>query len=390
MNIINRNNNDLFGEIGGRIFLKILLGRLLSLFRINSHKYFCISMGGKSYGCNIKSIADCIKIVDPKATIIWAFTPQLYNQLKMKNSVKLMSWSYYRHLVSSHYILSNMRLRLQYFPIKQKGQIYLQTWHGTPMKFIENDAKNLHEVYVEVAKADSKKIDAIVSGSEFMTKLFKDSFWYNGQVFETGTPRNDIFFKDNSLLQRKIKSTLNIPQTGKIVLYAPSFRTNLSFNAYSIDVHMIKEILENKTKEQWYIVTRMHPHLLREEFAKEIVTRFPNCINATSYPDMQELLSVADILITDFSSSMFDFMYTGRPCFLYVSDIKDYDRGFYFIWNELPFPLSENNEELKKNILNFDAHTYKTQIELFKDKIGSKETGNASIQAAQLLISLSK
>ena len=102
---------------------------------------------------------------------------------------------------------------------------------------------------------------------------------------------------------------------------------------------------------------------------------------------MQELLSVADMLITDYSSSMFDFAMQGRPCLLYATDANAYDRGFYFDLNELPFPLTENQEQLLTTIEHFDTEAYTSQLNaFFTERVGLKEDGHAAEALAEWMV----
>ena len=103
-------------------------------------------------------------------------------------------------------------------------------------------------------------------------------------------------------------------------------------------------------------------------------------IDASSYPDMQELLCAADVLITDYSSSMWDMSLTGKPCFIYATDIADYqqERDFYTPINEWPFPIAQNNQELASVIQNFDEQKYAADVQHHHDALGSCETGHAS------------
>ena len=315
MSIYKKFTTKLFGEVGGRIMLKVLLGRLLSFFHTDSHKYFCISMVGNSYGCNVKALADYIQEVDPDAIVIWAFSPIMHNQLQLSNSVIIYSWSYYYHLVSSRFILSNSRIPLSLFPYKSSKQRYLQMWHGTALKRIEKDAgSSLSEAYKDLAITDSKKIDFFISGSHFMTKIYREAFWYEGSIYEVGTPRNDLFFHDNPDIICKVRQVFKLAPHEKVVLYAPTFRSDYSIESYNIDVERIVAALQKKWGGTWRFLIRLHPNLLSCNYYDKIHGRIPDATDASSYPDMQELLYSCDILLTDYSASMFDFMYSCSVC----------------------------------------------------------------------------
>lgn len=365
----------------------------LKLFRkwypLEEKKFFCISMNGNSYGCNIKPLSDYIEKIDADNKVVWAFSSVVYDSFSEKlkgKSVRVGSFSYYKELYTSKFVISNQRLVKSYYPIKRTGQVYLQTWHGTALKQIEADIPDVDETYHKLVQPDSDKIDIFISGSKFMTNIYKKSFWYTGEVYETGTPRNDMFFANHPEFVEKVRKALNIGQDEKIILYAPTFRNNTdSLTCYDIDSEMLQYSISEKFGGIWRFIIRLHPGLLNKNNAKRIKKMYPNASDVSSYPDMQELLYASDILITDYSSSMFDFMYTMRPCFLYVKDKKNYDRGFYMNVDELPFPKIESNQYLEDIIKTYNSKEYKQSIKMFLDKIGSVEDGHATERCYRLL-----
>ena len=108
-------------------------------------------------------------------------------------------------------------------------------------------------------------------------------------------------------------------------------------------------------------------------------------INATSYSVMQELLVACDVLISDYSSCMFDFVTTGKPCFMYASDAAQYkeEHDFYFNIYELPFPLAENNDEMEDRILKFDETVYEDNLQKLFHQVGLCENGAACKQVVE-------
>lgn len=384
-------------HLGLKRKLSILRRKLIFLFLqtfekylpIQERKFFCISMHGKSYGCNIKPLSDLISNVNKSNKVVWAFSPVVYKKFAKKHSgksVKLHSFSYYYELFTSKYILSNTRLTVDFFPVKREGQVYLQTWHGTALKRIEADMSNAN-TYYKIVKPDSEKIDLFIAGSKFMRQIYEKSFWYGGKVYETGTPRNDIFFGKHPDVIKKVKSMLGISDNEKIILYAPTFRTNIdSFSCYDLDSIQFVQQVQKKWGGQWKFAIRLHPNLLTNENIRRMNALYPGAINASAYPDMQELLYATDILITDYSSSMFDFMYTMRPCFLYVKDKNEYDRGFYMDISDLPFPSIKENSEIAECVSNVNTQQYKEGVRDFLTQIGSVEDGNATRNCYELLM----
>lgn len=189
-------------------------------------------------------------------------------------------------------------------------------------------------------------------------------------------PRCDILFNQDKALIYKLKTNLGIPTDVKLLLYAPTFRKDYSLDAYDIDFNRLKTTLEKNAN--WKILIKLHPHLLN--LSKELVEKYDDVIDVTNYDDIQELLLISDLLITDYSSLMFDYLITERPCFIYASDLNDYlktDRNIYFDITKLPFPLCQSNNELCQTINEFNNSEYTTAIRHFNQQIGSFEDGNA-------------
>ena len=178
---------------------------------------------------------------------------------------------------------------------------------------------------------------------------------------------------------RRVRNTYSIPESDRIILYAPTFRADHSIEPYRISWNKVIPELEKTFKGSGItVLVRLHPVLIGKVDTSSLLC-CRNVIDATSYHDMQELMCVASMLITDYSSSMFDFGMLGKPCFLYATDIEKYNRGYYFRFDEMPFPLGRNEDELLENIRNFDPEEYGRDIErFFDDKIGMVENGTSS------------
>ena len=366
---------------------------LLTLFKRTSPvQFFCIGMNGNSFGCSVKAFYDFARERLGDEKFVWAFGPSIYDKIYLKRKVKLYTIEYYMSLLKSKVIVSDQRFTKELLPYKRKSQVYIQFWHGTALKKIEADIPNLSKRYKKRSIWDSSKIDLFFSGSTYMTNLYKTVFWYNGPVFETGTPRNDIFFHDCDVLKKNIHSALGIPLGKKIALYAPTFRDNLSVQCYKFDSELFINLLQKKFGGEWVLVIKLHPNLLNKKgVLKQIQKMFPQAINASTYVDMQELLAVTDCLMTDYSSTMFDFAYSNKPCFLFSPDMETYDRGYYTeIRDKIPFDVFFDSESMCNVIQSFDENLYKEKIKQFFSFIGDKETGNASEKVYNQLQSLLK
>ncbi|MDR7000611.1 CDP-glycerol glycerophosphotransferase family protein [Neobacillus niacini] len=362
-------------------YLALAVMYLFNCFPIKKNKIFLYSYYGSQYGCNPKYITEYIlrNYSNNMFDIVWAFnTMQNKEQLNGFRKVKTMSLRYFYELCTSKVVITNFRTTDLY--IKRKHQYYIQTWHSSlRLKKIEQDALNsLPTEYISMAKKDSLKCDLLLSGCEFSTRIFERAFWYKGKIFEHGTPRNDVLFSRNSYLREKVFSELKIKSNKKIVLYAPTFRKDNRLDVYNLNYSEALEKLKSKFKGEWIFLVRLHPHLLSKSY--ELVMG-DDVIDVTAYDDIQELLSITDVLITDYSSLMFDFLITKRPCFLYIPDIKEYeknDRDLYFEIKELPFLSSVNNLELLFQIEHFNEKEYQQFLNRFLKSVGSFEKGNAS------------
>nr|WP_039812327.1 CDP-glycerol glycerophosphotransferase family protein [Jeotgalibacillus malaysiensis] len=364
------------------VAIKLVL-YVLRLYPIKQNRIFFMSYYGQQYGGNPKYISDYFIKNDrfQRFDLVWGVskTTEFILPPRIKK-VRLFSFKTLRMLATSKVIITNYRLP-DYF-IKREGQHYIQTWHSSlRLKKVEKDAEAaLPASYVKMAKRDSKHTDLILSGSRFSTETIRRAFWYKGDILESGMPRNDMLLQQNELKKKEIKLQIGASNEAKLLLYAPTFRKTFKAEDYKLDYSMIQHIMEQKTGDKWTILVRLHPHLIQH--SKDILSG-KDVIDATAYPDIQELLAVADICITDYSSLMFDYMITKKPCFLFVPDLETYkkdDRGLYFTPEELPFPIFKKAEDLLGLLQEFDQNQYRKKVQQFTDSVGSYDDGTAARQ----------
>lgn len=359
----------------------LILIRIFNQFPIKRNKIFLYSYYGSQYGCNPKYITNYILENYPPGQfdIVWALNDtQSRSEVEQIRWVKNMSFKYFYELCTSKVIITNYRTTDLF--VKREDQYYIQTWHSSlRLKHIEKDAADtLPTGYVEMAKQDSMKCDLLLSGCKYSTAIFKRSFWYTGEIFEHGTPRNDLFFKENLGKRESILEKLGISSDTRILLYAPTFRTGNHTTAYNINYEKLIETLRANFGGEWMIVIKLHPHLLSEA---EQMSYGKNVINVTAYDDVQELMYISDVLISDYSSLIFDYSITGKPCFLYIPDVQEYiksERKLYFDIMELPFISATTNDDLFEEIAQFNMEDYQNKLNDFSHNIGSYEEGKAS------------
>lgn len=379
-----------------KIIVKLNLINILSIpmyicriFKINNKKIVFVNFSGKGFGDSPKYICNELLKNNDGYDIIWVVKNKKNENFPHKiRTVKIYSLKYFYDLATAKVWVNNSRFPL--FVKKRKNQYYIQTWHGgLALKKIEYDAEEkLSEYYKKVMKKDNRQIDLMVSNSSFCTKMYRNGFKYYGEILECGSPRNDILINAKKSISEKVKQKYNI-KNEKIILYAPTFRKDYSKNPYDIDFINLEKKLKIKTNKKWKILIKLHPRIA--DISQKFITA-NNVINASEYDDIQELIIACDLLITDYSSTMFEAMIANKPVILYANDISDYneERGMYFNFNELPFPLSENNKELDSIIENFNEKEIDDNYLLFKEKIGLHENGHASEEVCKRILEIIK
>lgn len=376
-----------------RKYIYYFLFTLCRVFPVKKHKIIINSFYGSDFGDNGKYIVDELINANTDYLILWVLNEQYYKKHSLPEAVKPVKYKslqYIYHMATSRIWIDNCRILTDV--LKRKNQIYIQMWHGTlPLKKIEADAptESLSSRYITKAKRDSQLADFIISNSSFFSTLYKNSFWYKGEIKNIGYPKNDLLFNNTDIYKVKIKDHFALASDAKIILYAPTFRKDLSLTAYNIDVSNLLNTLTTSTSDKWVFITRMHPNLknisLKELFNSEV-------IDATTYPDLQELILGSDMLITDYSSCMFDAALAQKPTFIYASDIHHYsdERGFYFKLEELPFSIAKNTPQLIKNIQMFDIEQYEKKLSIFTKDIGFYDDGQATKRFHNFLNSILK
>ena len=343
---------------------------------------FC-SAGGRGFGDNPKAVALALMELHPGLDLVW-LTKNM--NIELPEGVRACPYGTPQavmELSTAKVWVNDSRGGAKY---KRKGQRYLQTWHGFALKHIERAAKNLPAHYVQQCKQDSAQIDLLVSNSEFMTRVYREDFWYDGEIAPYGSPRNDVFFRDTGAGE-KVKQFFGLLSEQKLLLYAPTFRDDGSKDCYAIDPQAALAACEARFGGQWSALLRLHPNAAA--LSKGL---FPydgeRVIDATAYPDMQELMLACDLLITDYSSSMFDFALGGKPCIQFATDIEVYQkgRGFYFPLDQLPFPWAHRNEELVGILTDFDEEVQRRRWTEFASKQGFCEDGHASERCARWIL----
>lgn len=252
-----------------------------------------------------------------------------------------------RQLRCSRYLVNNNNF--PFFFRKSPGQIYLQTWHGTPLKRIGDDVPraNLSLPYRQLMRREAQYWDYLLAQNDYASEVLPRAFGFSGKVLNVGYPRNDALVGRDAVARRlSVRNQLGFEPYHFVVLYAPTWRDN-HFDARGyrrvshIDPARILEVIGGNGR----IVLRGHHNTVRGASGRQ-----RGVVDATNHPDINDLLLAADLLITDYSSVMFDYVVTGKPVLFLVPDIEEYrdqTRGFYFDLEEVaPGPVCRSSDEL--------------------------------------------
>ncbi len=363
------------------------LARILFLFPVHKRRIFFSSYMGENITGNPKCIYDYLRThYHDKLEYIWTYngSPQdtdFDGEVKIVKEFSL-KWFYYR--ATSHVVVDNCNPT--FIVPRRSQQLIIQTWHaGGAYKKVGGAASNIRfEKWVLYTTMSVSNL-FVSSSEEFTKKNIKEGYHYRGEVIDSGMPRNDIFFDSQKVEKstQKIKEYYKI--NGLIALYAPTFRGNIHNTdkiENPIDIDKIQKALRARYGEEVNVLVRSH-HWDKSDYCFS-----SNVIDATKYPDMQELLCASDILITDYSSCMWDFALLKRPCFLYVPDIDEYikNRGLFIDVESWPGFICKDVDKLCEVIKNYNENECVVKAENHLQIMNSYETGHATQKVSKKII----
>ena len=360
-----------------------LIYKLLFIFPLNANKIIINSYDSMGYYDNPKYITD--ELLKIKDFTVYCITKN--NEIPLPpyiKRVKKNSFFYFYHYATAKLAINNTRFPL--YIAKRKNQYFVETWHGiVPGKRVGLSMQGLTPVGKALVLNDAKVSDLFISGSRFLTDVYRTDFQYNGDVIEVGYPRADIVFSDMDT--DKLYEELGIDKDSKICMYAPTFRDNGNTDVYDIDYERLKQALEKKYNSKWTILVRFHPNI--SEYASTL-NYSDWLINITNFPSLYSLYKITDIMITDYSSAGFEFfVYTGKPLLLYAKDSDSYqkNRDTYIDIKDYPFKIAKNNDELidiisSENIMKKEANSFAQKTGAFCNKNSAKEIAEYIVKKA--------
>ena len=339
---------------------------------IEEDKIFFESMSTRYFNDNPRAIYEELCKRGGKWKLVWGLkncktdigpggTVAMYNSLE-----------YWRHMATAKYIVSNIN---QYQLVKRPGQIVINTMHGIPLKHMGLDAVKSPRTREKMIRVFTKDWDIFVSPCDYMTKIIRDeeSYGFKGKMLELGYPRNDVLVKnvDNEELRVSVRAKLGVPDGKKLILYAPTFRSKKRLDV-PLDFTMMKEALA----DEYCLAFRAH-YLVKQFIDPGIYDGF--VLDGNIIENTNDLLVGADVLITDYSSIMFDFSIFKRPMVFYIPDWEKYakSRGTYFdLPAEYPVLCASTMEEVVAHFRAFDS--IEDAIFAFAERFNQYETGHAA------------
>lgn len=361
------------------------------------------AFGGRNYTCSPKAIYE--KMLTMKEfkdyTFVWSFIDPSKHEVKKDKRLKIIkskSKEYYKYIsISKYWIVNSI---IEEGITKKKNQVYVQCWHGTPLKRLRYDivvnGASLNSVE-EIRKRndiDAKKFDYFISPSKYCTEKFTSAFNLKALgkeniIIEEGYPRNDFLFNKTKKDIDAIKKKLGLPLDKKVIFYLPTFRDNqhTSGVGYTYKLGIDFDSLKKKFSKEYVIL--FSPHYFIENSID--LTKYKGFIyNVARYDEINELYLVSDIIMTDYSSVFFDYANLKRPMLFYMYDIDDYKgnlRDFYISLDELPGPIAKTQDELENNLKNIDKEFKKNKekYEKFNEKYNYLDDGNASERVIKVI-----
>ena len=380
--------------------LVVLFYRLMCrILPVKRNRIVFDSSLGKSYAGNPKHIYEYLVAngYDTKWDCIWFYETEKYNIPGMSRQVQYGRMRYLYYMATAKVWVFDTRQ--PEWLVRRRGTYYIQTWHGTPLKKLALDMEDVFmvgesdiETYKEHFVKNVKTWDYLISQNHFSTETFRRAFDFQKEMLEIGYPRNDILFRENTPEDiRRYRKKLGLPLDKKIILYAPTWRDDefSDDNKYEFRPQISFEKLRQELSDDYIMVVKYH-YLIMDAVDWSPYQGFIYHFDQSR--DIAELFLVSDILITDYSSVMFDFSILRRPIFFFAYDLYKYKnelRGFYFSYKqEMRGPISSTTEQLVEDIRNYDASLYEEKYKKFTEKYNSVDDGNASRHVGKLIYSL--
>lgn len=356
--------------------------KILWLLPINKKAVAFISFNGRQFSDSPKYLYNYLK--DHSEFELWWLLEDGIETEEITRTIAPRTIKALILLATSKAIVTNNYLPT-WLPVR-KRQVVLNTWHGGgAYKKIGLVATNVTEYDKWFFDRHNKKYSAFVADSEVSANLMiREAFGFSGKILKYGLPRNAVLQVENTEIYNSVRRHYNIGQE-ILILYAPTFRGNTKAGGFideadMLDLNRVCNAVERVSGKSCKVLFRGHHALPKNNYI--------DCTDATGYPDMQELIVACDLLITDYSSCMWDAAIARKPVFIFAPDYDYYlnNQGFFTDPNSWPFTISTDNTLLENSILEFNYTEYKKEIEAYLKRMGSYESSESTELTGSWLI----
>ena len=328
------------------------------------------------YNCNPKYIYLHLKENAPEYEIVWLIDNREEAD-SYPDDVPTLCYFSIRGIIyayTSRFWIDNGVAFSNHFE-KKASQVHIQTMHGSlGIKRLDNSVTSRNNSGMlgrMIVRRETVNTDYVITDSLFEESIFRDAFWKDTPMIRLGHARTDILFSQDSnkiaAIRRELKKRYDLPVEKSIFLYAPTHRSWLKGNDLIQRFDEIKAVLEKKFDSRFVIAVRLHPFTRNILFNSAEDEKKQGIYNLSDYPDIQELMLVTSIGVTDYSSWIFDYVVTKRPGFIYATDIEQYIKrvGLAYPLDETPFPIATTESELIRQIETFDRSEYERNVDAF-------------------------
>lgn len=371
------------------------------LDKVNDKLVYFQTFSGRGYSDSPKAIYEYMLNAPEYSEykFVWSFRdPKKFAEIANERTavVKFRSRKDNKALRTAKYWISNYRMLDHQHP--RKNQVYLQCWHGTPLKRLgydltasDNSMNSLREIRSKY-RTDARKFSYLLSPSPFASEKFATA-WnliktkQTHKILEVGYPRNDRLVNYSESERDEIRKSLGV-EDKKVILYAPTWRDNQhsSGEGYTYKAEVDFDNLKRELGDEYVILFRAH-YLVANSFDFE---RYDGFIRDMSqYSDINDLYIASDLLVTDYSSVFFDYANLLKPVIFYMYDLEDYAselRGFYISLDELPGPIVQNEENLIQEILKTADWKANEAYVKFHEKYNPLDDGEASKRVIEAIL----
>lgn len=390
-------SSKLVRKLRGNMRLREGVMPLVSLYRhslMRTARLFCgidpnkavfSAFNGRGYCDNSRYISEQLHRRDPQMQIVWLLRDPAGMRGKIPEYVRAvpsLSWKAYWEMATARFNIDNFTKR-PHLDFKKGRQFYIQTWHGDrAFKKVGYDAHPYIPFILE------QEADLAVVGSEYGERQFRSAFHYRGEILKEGYPRNDLLVRNDPEQALSVRAGIGVDGETGLLLYAPTYRDNQRGGRQKpgIDLSRALDALEKKTGRPWKCLLRAH-YL---SGGLNLRAQEERILDMTGYGEMAELLLIADVLITDYSSCAGDYALLRRPILLFQEDLEDYqsqNRQLYFAMEDSPYWVARDQAELEKLIDDLDWGKAAQNCEQILEFYGTHETGRASDAVCDYILS---